>query len=105
MTDYCICYFRRQWFRLTEGTNAVVVTWVHCISYFSEGHILCVIGAYLVSIIVIIVLQLSLSDSNINGLISLDDSDSFLSPFKVLLVDPENKYLRICFFFKHSFIG
>ena len=44
-------------------------------------------------------LQYNLSGSNPDGSIIVDDSNSFFSPYKILPVDKENKYLGIFSYF------
>ena len=47
------------------------------------------------------ILQLNIDDSNTDGLFSSDDSNCFLSPYEILPIAQENKYmyLEICFYF------
>ena len=49
-------------------------------------------------------LQYNLNDSNTDGLFTVDDSNSFLSPYKILPIAQENKYLRIFFLFYHGIV-
>ena len=39
-------------------------------------------------------IQSNLDSSNIDGSFTMANSNSFLSPYEVLLIDQENKYLR-----------
>ena len=42
--------------------------------------------------------------SNTNGSFTVDDSNSFFSPYKILPIDQENKYLGIFFLFYHGIV-
>ena len=44
-------------------------------------------------------LQCNLNGSNTDGSFTEDDSNSFFSPYKILPVAQENKYLGICSYF------
>ena len=44
-------------------------------------------------------IQYNLNGSNLDGSFTVDDSNSFFSPYKILLVAQENKYLGIFFSF------
>ena len=44
----------------------------------------------------IIYIQYNLDDSNTDGSFTLDDWNSFLSPYKILLIGQENKYSKHC---------
>ena len=44
-------------------------------------------------------IQYNLNGSNTDGSITVDDSNSFFSPYKILPIDQENKYLGIFFYF------
>ena len=44
-------------------------------------------------------LQYTLNDSNTDGSFTVDDSNSFFSPYKFLPIAQENKYLGIFFLF------
>ena len=46
-------------------------------------------------------IQYNLNGSNLDGLFTVDDSNSFFSPYKILLIAHENKYLGIFFLFYH----
>ena len=46
----------------------------------------------------------NLNDSNMDGLFTLDDSNSFFSPYKILPIAQENKYLEIFFLFYHGML-
>ena len=41
----------------------------------------------------VVVMRVHLDNWNMDGLFPLEDSNSFLSPYKILLIAPENKYL------------
>ena len=50
-------------------------------------------------------IQYNLNGWNTDGLFTLDDSNSFFSPYKILPIAQENKYLRIFFFlFYHGIV-
>ena len=49
-------------------------------------------------------IQYNLNDSNPDGSFTLDDSKSFFSPYKILPIAQENKYLRIFFLFYHGIV-
>ena len=42
-------------------------------------------------------IQYNLNGSNTDGLFTVDDSNSFFSPYKILPIAQENKYLMIFF--------
>ena len=42
-------------------------------------------------------IQYNLNDSNTDGSLTMDDSNSFFSPYKILPIAQENKYLMIFF--------
>ena len=46
-----------------------------------------------------ILLQYNLNGSNMDGLFTVDDSNSFSSPYKILPIAQENKYLEIFSYF------
>ena len=43
------------------------------------------------------VIQYNLNGSNTDGSFTVDDSNSFFSPYKILPIAQENKYLGNCF--------
>ena len=47
--------------------------------------------------------QCNLNGSNTDGSFTVDDSNSFFSPYKILPVAQENKYLGICSYFIMEF--
>ena len=47
-------------------------------------------------------LQYNLNGSNTDGSFTVDDSNSFFSPYKILPIAQENKYLMIFFLFYHG---
>ena len=49
-------------------------------------------------------IQYNLNGSNTDGLFTMDDSNSFVIPFKILPIAQENKYLRIFFLFYHGIV-
>ena len=44
-------------------------------------------------------IQYNLNDSNTDGSFTVDDSNSFFSPYKILPIAQENKYLMIFSYF------
>ena len=44
-------------------------------------------------------IQYNLNGSNTDGSFTVDDSNSFFSPYKILPIAQENKYLEIFFYF------
>ena len=46
----------------------------------------------------------NLNGSNTDGLFTVDDSNSFFSPYKILPIAQENKYLGIFFLFYHGIV-
>ena len=46
-----------------------------------------------------IVKKSNLNSSKTDGSFTMADSNLFLSPYDILLIAPENKYLRIFFYF------
>ena len=51
-------------------------------------------------------IQDNLNGSNTDGSFTVDDSNSFFSPYKILPIAQENKYLIISFFiFYHGIVG
>ena len=52
----------------------------------------------------IVVVQYNLNISNTDGSFTMDDSNSFFSPYKILLIAQENKYLGIFFLFYHGIV-
>ena len=49
-------------------------------------------------------IQYNLNGSNTDGLFTVDDSNSFFSPYKILPIAHENKYLGIFFLFYHGIV-
>ena len=49
-------------------------------------------------------IQYNLNGSNTDGSFTVDDSNSFFSPYKILLIAQENKYLGIFFLFYHLIV-
>ena len=49
-------------------------------------------------------IQYNLNGSNTDGSFTVDDSNSFFSPYKILPIAQENKYLGIFFLFYHGFV-
>ena len=49
-------------------------------------------------------LQYNLNGSNTDGSFTVDDSNSFFSPYKILPIAQENKYLMIFFLFYHGIV-
>ena len=49
--------------------------------------------------IVKIILQYNLNGSNTDGSFTVDDSNTFFSPYKILPIAQENKYLEIFSYF------
>ena len=49
-------------------------------------------------------IQYNLNGSNPDGSFTLDDSNTFLSPFKILPIAQENKYLGIFFRYYHGIV-
>ena len=49
-------------------------------------------------------IQYNLNGSNSDGSFTLDDSNSFFSPYKILPIAQENKYLGIFFLFYHGIV-
>ena len=49
-------------------------------------------------------IQYNLNGSNTDGSFTVDDSNSFFGPYKILPVAQENKYLGICFLFYHGIV-
>ena len=47
-------------------------------------------------------IQNNLNGSNTDGSFTVDDSNSFFSPYKILPIALENKYLGIYFLFYHG---
>ena len=45
------------------------------------------------------IIQYNLNSSNLDGSFTLDDSNSFFSPYKILPIAQENKYLGIFSYF------
>ena len=52
----------------------------------------------------IMVIQYNLNGSNTDGSFTLDDSNSFFSPYKILPIAQENKYLGFFFLFYHGIV-
>ena len=50
------------------------------------------------------ILQYNLNGSNRDGSFTVDDSNSFFSPYKILPIVQENKYLGIFFLFYHGIL-
>ena len=48
--------------------------------------------------------QYNLNGSNPDGSFTVDDSNSFFSPYKILPIAQENKYLGILFLFYHGIV-
>ena len=48
--------------------------------------------------------QYNLNGSNPDGSLTVADSNSFVSPYKILPIAQENKYLRIFFLFYHGIV-
>ena len=46
----------------------------------------------------------NLNGSNTDGSFTVDDSNSFFSPYKILPIAQENKYLGIFFLFYHGIV-
>ena len=51
-----------------------------------------------------ILIQYNLNGSNTGGPFTVDDSNSFFSPYKIRPIAQENKYLGIFFLFNHGFV-
>ena len=49
-------------------------------------------------------IQYNLNGSNTDGSFTVDDSNSFFSPYKILPIAQENKYLGIFFLFYHGIV-
>ena len=49
-------------------------------------------------------IQYNLNGSNTDGSFTVDDSNSFFSPYKILRIAQENKYLGIFFLFYHRIV-
>ena len=49
-------------------------------------------------------IQYDLNGSNTDGSFTVDDSNSFFSPFKILPIAQENKHLEIIFLFYHGIV-
>ena len=49
-------------------------------------------------------IQYNLNGSNTDGSFTVDDSNFFFSPYKILSIAQENKYLMIFFFFYHGIV-
>ena len=49
-------------------------------------------------------IQYNLNGSNTDGSFTVDDSNSFFSPYKILPIAQENKYLMIFFLFYHGIV-
>ena len=49
-------------------------------------------------------IQYNLNGSNTDGSFTVDDSNSFFSPYKILPIAQENKYLWIIFLFQHGIV-
>ena len=52
----------------------------------------------LISVILICTIQSKLDGSNTDGSFTMANSNSFLSPYEILLIAQENKYLRKFYF-------
>ena len=52
----------------------------------------------------VLYVQYNLNGSNPDGSFTVDDSNSFFSPHKILPIAQENKYLRIFFLFYHGIV-
>ena len=50
------------------------------------------------------VIQYNLNGSNTDGSFTVDDSNSFFSPYKILPIAQENKYLGIFFLFHYGIV-
>ena len=48
------------------------------------------------------IIQYNLNGSNTDGSFTVDDSKSFFSPYKILPIAQENKYLGMFFLFHHG---
>ena len=53
---------------------------------------------------VLSLIQYNINGSNTNGSFTVDDSNSFFSPYKILPIAQENKYLMIFFLFYHGIV-
>ena len=49
-------------------------------------------------------IQYNVNGSNTDGSFTVDDSNSFFSPYKILPIAQENKYLGIFFLFYHEIV-
>ena len=49
-------------------------------------------------------IQYNFNGSNQDGLFTVDDSNSFFSPYKILPISQENKYLGIVFLIHHGIV-
>ena len=49
-------------------------------------------------------IQYNLDGSNADGSFTVDDSNSFFTPYKILRIAQENKYLGIFFLFYHGIV-
>ena len=50
------------------------------------------------------IIQYNLNGSNTDGSFTVDNSNSFFSPYKILPIAQENKYLGIFFLFYHGIV-
>ena len=50
-------------------------------------------------------LQYTLNGSNTDGSFTVDDSNSFFSPYEILTIAQENKYLGMFFLFYHGIVS
>ena len=50
-------------------------------------------------------IQYNLNGSNMDGSLTVDESNSFFIPYKILPIAQENKYLMILFLFYHGIVG
>ena len=69
------------------------------ISVWSLGHCREIGDNSTSSFIQVALLQYNLNGSNTDGSFTVDGSNSFFIPYKILLIAQENKYLMIFFFF------
>ena len=54
--------------------------------------------------VVLVLLQSNLNSSNTDGSFTMANSNSVLSPYKILPIDQENKYLREAFLFHYEIV-
>ena len=68
-------------------------------SVFEPSRFDCISDAYTSAFRLLQLIQYNLNGSNTDGSFTVDDSNSFFSPYKILPIAQENKYLGIFSYF------